>query len=574
MSKSYLSFTIILLLSALLISSCKRDAPVEDFAVIEVDFLLNETDLEKFGLEFTPQDFERDNEDPNRVLTVMVGEPVKFKDTTKGSTATSSRKWALNGDEWKEVQNDKEIYVPEFTKVFEEAGYYKITLHVGDASSATKLIKVVSGDYAGPTATDDTDETVADVDEDPARNEVVEETPIVAKEDPARSTPPAPRPKATNPEPVRPPAKPVEPAKITSIKFSAPSEVTVGQTFEIRDLSAPSNAINVRNWDFGNGSTQRQKGSSYNQMYFAAGEFTITLCLNDSNQCTSKRVMVKPRPARKEVATTTPPKPKPPVAKKPEVSKVEFKIPSSATVGESVSFADRSQPSSAVMKRQWTFGDGTANLNTGKGTVSHIFQKAGSFTVKLCLNDDSSKCTTQSITIKDKAPVVVAAPPVAPKPSTSTASVGGFDMSSYDGSRTGRVGLLSSQKCDETSFEWHTGAAYLNITPIKPLELEEAKVYADKNGTVDIILTTGDSKETGVLKNVQVNPGSSVIYLTDLAIILEPGEKYTLMIKPSAGSSDLKLENAAKCSPKPLGSDVVGVNYNSKFVLYDLKFYY
>ena len=569
MSTSRLSFLI--LFSFILISSCKRDAPAEDMAVIEVDFLLNERDLEKFGLEYTAQEFARDNEDPNRILTVKVGEPVKFKDTTLGTPSESARKWVLNDNEWKEAQNDKNVHVPEFTHVFQKDGFYQISLYIGESNYATKLIKVVSGEYIAADVAENQDqdpaEDMSNAKDDLFADDVVANNSsqdIVPK---PTNTETKPKPKA---EPVRPPARPTPPVKISRVSFSAPGEVTVGQTFELRDMSSPASAVKVRNWDFGNGSTQRQKGSSYSQMYFTPGEFNITLCLNDSDQCTSKRIMVKPRPPRKEVVTNKPPKPEPPVVKKVEVASVEFNIPTSATVGESVSFADRSQPSSAVMKRQWSFGDGSADLNTGRSSISHIFQKTGTFTIKLCVND-SDKCTTQEITIKDKlAPVVVETKPK----ETSTASDDGFDLSNYDGSRTGRVGLLSSQKCDETTFEWHKGAAFINITPKKPMELEEAKVYADKNGKVDIILTTGDKKETGVLKNVQVNPGSSVIYLTDLAIILEPGVKYTLMIKPSDSSSDLQLENAVKCSPKPLPSEIVGINYNKKFVLYDLKFYY
>ncbi len=590
MSKSYLSLLIFLIASMIIISSCKRDAPAEDLAVIEVDFLLNERDLERFGLDYTPQDFERDTEDPNRVLTVRVGEPVKFKDTSKGSSSATIRKWVLNDNEWKQAQNDKEVHVPEFTHVFEEAGYHRISLYVGESNYATKLINVVSGDYvpnnidvAGTDEVADVpeDDVVASVDDSPEVKDDLfgdapkDKTPVNDTRT-VDNTPPPSRTK-TNPTPTRPPSRPVDPkpapAKITSINFVMPSEVMVGESFEIKDVSAPASAVTIRQWDMGDGSTRKEKGSVARQMYFSAGERTITLCLNNSNQCTSKRIMVKPRPPRKEeVATNKPaPTPEPPVAKKPEVGSVAFNMAKTAVVGTSVSLSDRSQPSSAVMKRNWSFGDGTANLNTGRSSVAHVFNKAGTFTVKLCVND-SDKCSTETITITEKPKP--APPVVASTSGSSGSSGGGFDLSNYDGSRLGRVGLLSSQKCDDANFEWHEGAAFINISPKQPMELEEAKVYASKNGNIDIILTTKNKKESGVIKNVQVNPGASVVYLTDLAVILEPGTDYTLMIKPSEGSSDLKLENAVKCSPKPLGSKEVSVNYNKKYILYDLKFYF
>ena len=199
---------------------------------------------------------------------------------------------------------------------------------------------------------------------------------------------------------------------------------------------------------------------------------------------------------------------------------------------------------------------------------SHVFNKAGKYKVKLCVND-SDQCTEHDITIEAKpAPAPVVAE------NTGTSSGGGFDLSTYTGADGGRVGLLSSMKCDELTSSWLKGAAFVNISPKKPMELDVAKVYANRNGKVDIILTNNDSKETGVIKNVQVNPGPTTIYLTDLAIILTPDKKYTLMIKPSDQNSDLELENAVKCSPKPLKSDIVDVSYNDKFILYDLKFYY
>jgi len=587
MSKSYLSLVVISFFTIVLISSCKRDAPDRDQAIIEVDFLLNERDLEKFGLDYTEQEFERDNEDPNKVLTVAVGEPVKFKDTSVGSSSTSKRRWELNGNEWEQAENDKEVHVPEFTHVFDAPGYHRISLYIEDVSYATKLIKVVSENFEANSnmpvvevdvVEDDTPEEVVvaeqpkeDLFDPPAK----EDPQTVSRvEEPKRETKtPKSTPRNTTPKKTTPPPPPPAPAKISNIDFRISGNLMVGNTIELRDMSGPASSIFIRQWDLGDGTTQKTKGGVYNQIYFSSGEKTITLCLNNSNQCTSKKVTIKPRPKRKEEVAVVKPKAPPAPPKAPEISKIEFKIPSTALVGTAVNLSDRSQPSSAILKRKWSFGDGSPDLNTGKSAVSHIFNKAGKYTVKLCLNDKSDKCTTQSITINAKPKPIVVVEEEKPKTTTTSVSSPNW-LDTYDGTTPGRVGLLSSQKCDETTAEWHEGAAFININPKKPMELDVAKVYASTNGTVDIILTTGDKKETGVLNNVQVNPGPTNIYLTDLAIILEPGEKYTLMIKPSEAGSKLKLENAVNCSPRPLPSDVVNVNYNNKFVLYDLKFFY
>ncbi|WP_235299133.1 PKD domain-containing protein [Portibacter marinus] len=578
MSRSYLSFFIICFTTILIISSCKRDTPNRDQAIIEVDFLLNERDLEKFGLDYTEQEFERDNNDPNKVLTVAVGEPVKFKDTSKGSSSTSKRMWKLNGNEWEQAENDKEVHVPEFTHVFEEPGYHRISLYIEDVSYATKLIKVVSEDFAinnVPTVENemaDANEDLAVVDPQPEKEDLFAET---------NTSQPKSSPSNENSRPTSEPSKPKvnntppPPAKISNVDFRISGDLMVGNTIELRDLSTPSSAIYIRQWDMGDGTTQKTKGGVYNQIYFSSGDKTITLCLNNSNQCISKTISIKPRPARKETAEVEKAKPTPPKA--PEITNVEFKIPSTAVVGTAVNLSDRSQPSSAVMKRKWSFGDGSPDLNTGKSAVSHVFNKAGTYEVKLCLNDLSNKCSTESITITEKPEATVKEVVENTKPTTNPTNVNVSTpnwLDNYDGTTPGRVGLLSSQKCDETTSEWYEGAAFININPKKPMELDVAKVYASRNGTVDIILTTGDKKETGVLKNVQVNPGPSNIYLTDLAIILEPGEKYTLLIKPSDPDSGLRLENAVNCNPRPLPSDVVSVNYNDKYILYDLKFFY
>jgi PKD repeat protein len=567
MSKSYLSLLFFAVMLLLLVPSCKRDAPDRGRAIIEVDFLTNNRDLERYGLDYTAQDLERDSDDPNRVLTVAVGEPVKFKDTSKGSTNSSKRTWKLNDNEWEQAEDKEDTHVPEFTHVFDAPGLYRISLYVEDVSYATKLIKVVSEEFASDSPNiAEVDET-AMIEQEPQVEETPRSnvsTPTVQKQTP-KTTP------TKTTQPASKPAPPPPPAKITNIDFSIKGDMMAGNSVELRDLSSPSSAIFVRQWDFGDGTTQKTKGGAYNQIYWSPGEYTITMCLNNSNQCTSKKITIKAKPVRKETVVVPPP-PKKEEVKKPEIAKVEFKVTETAVAGTAVNLTDRSQPSEAVLKRKWSFGDGTPDLNTGKSAISHVFNKAGTYEIELCLNDKKDKCSTQKIIIT-AVPVPVEVVEEA-KPTTTTTSSNPSWLDNYDGTTPGRVGLLSSQKCDETSVEWHEGAAFININPKQAMELDVAKVYANSNGTIDIILTTGDKKETAVLNNIQVNPGPSNIYLTDLAIILEPGQKYTLMIKPSNPDSGLKLENAVSCKPRPLTSEIVSINYNEKFILYDLKFFH
>ena len=393
MSRSYLSilaFSIIVMLS---VFSCKRDAPIQDQAVIEVDFMLNEQDLEKFGLEYTEQEFERDNNDPNKILTVKVGEPVKFKDTSKGSSKVSLRKWQLNQqDEWEQAKGDDEVDVPEFVHTFDTPGIHRISLYIGETNYATKLVKVVSGEYIP--------DNVVELEDVAA---VEEETEDLFANNDAASTQANNNTSNASPEPARktPPVKKAAPVKINSINFVLPSEVMLGESFELRDISSPSNAIKVRQWDMGDGETLKTAGATYRKVYFSTGVKTVTLCLNNTNQCTSKRITVKPKPARKETVAAPKPKKQPVKVSKPSVASVDFNLPATAIVGSSVSLLDKSSPASAVVKRRWKFGDGSADLNTGKSAIGHVYNTAGTYTVELCVND-SDKCSKKTITIAAK----------------------------------------------------------------------------------------------------------------------------------------------------------------------------
>lgn len=577
MSKSYLYLFFPFFVLSLIIVSCKRDQPFEETAIIEVDFLMNEMDLQKLGLEFTEQELERNINDPNKVLTVKVGEPVKFKDTSGGPSSNTKRKWVLNDNEWKLSETKADgMNVPEFTYTFEDPGFHRISLYIGESNYATKLVKVVSGDYI---AADQPLETMdVETPDESQSNDIVADQPTQRPQ----PTQPAPRPAPSNKSTNQPSSgsnnntaqsntKPApEPAKITSVNFSIPATATVGQSFELKDLSQPSNAITTRQWDLGDGTTQKTRGDTYRHMYFSDGEKSVTLCLNNSDQCVTKRIMVKPKP----VVAAAPDKPKDPAPappKKPEVTSVDFNLPETAVVGTSVNLMDRSQPSSAVVKRRWSFGDGTPDLNTGKSSVSHVFNKAGKYTVKVCVND-SDKCSSKEIEITE--PVVVAeekpASSATSSSNTATSESGGLDYSKYDGTRPGNVGLLSSQKCNPQEIKMSDGTATISLSPKKMMELEKAKVYADNNGTLDITLKNSKGSVEGELSGIQVNPGNTTIYLIDLAVILVPGEKYTLTIK----SSGVKLEDSAGCSPNTLKSDVVSLNYGDNYILYDLAFIY
>ena len=110
---------------------------------------------------------------------------------------------------------------------------------------------------------------------------------------------------------------------------------------------------------------------------------------NSSSNVVASKPATRPTPA---------PKPAPVVR---EISRVDFSMSKSMVeTGEKVTFRDLSEPAVAINQRIWDWGDGTT-MPTRGSTAGYSFYKAGTYSVKLCLNY-SSKCTTKTITVKQK----------------------------------------------------------------------------------------------------------------------------------------------------------------------------
>jgi PKD repeat protein len=64
------------------------------------------------------------------------------------------------------------------------------------------------------------------------------------------------------------------------------------------------------------------------------------------------------------------------------------------TIGQDVTFiATTTDPDGDVRRFQWNFGDGDSQ-NTNRGTVTHSYDDAGSFTVVLTITDDQGNVST------------------------------------------------------------------------------------------------------------------------------------------------------------------------------------
>lgn len=161
----------------------------------------------------------------------------------------------------------------------------------------------------------------------------------------------------------------------------------IGQPVRFTDLSYPgSSPITNWLWEFGDGTTSREANPT--RAYSAVGTYNVKLTVYTAEGPGS---IVKP------VTVGF----KPPKADFVADNRVPF-------VNELVRFTDLSEPgSSPVVKREWSFGDGTVSLLE---SPSHRYAKAGSYTVRLKVTtSDASNNTNEAV---KTAYINVAEPPV------------------------------------------------------------------------------------------------------------------------------------------------------------------
>lgn len=77
---------------------------------------------------------------------------------------------------------------------------------------------------------------------------------------------------------------------------------------------------------------------------------------------------------------------------------VDFDAQDTGEVGEEIKFISTSNPSHLVNELSWDFGDGNVNKDD-ETEVSHTFNKADTYTVKLCVNEEN--CAKKTIIVKN-----------------------------------------------------------------------------------------------------------------------------------------------------------------------------
>jgi PKD repeat protein len=163
-----------------------------------------------------------------------------------------------------------------------------------------------------------------------------------------------------------------------------PNVQCVGEEVQFMDTSLPGNGSIVSwSWDFDGDGAEDSNVQNPIHIYSAAGTFTITLRVANSNSCEasiSKTIRIHPLPI------------------------ADFEItPESACVGDTVEFTDASTSAGgAIVSWSWDF-DGDGVEDSGLQNPAHTYNSSGTFTITLVVEDVNgcSDSASKNITISE-----------------------------------------------------------------------------------------------------------------------------------------------------------------------------
>ena len=142
-----------------------------------------------------------------------------------------------------------------------------------------------------------------------------------------------------------------------------------------------------------------------------------------------------------------------------------------------------------------------------------------------------------------------------------------------DISRSGTIGILTADRCDQKTF---VDAGKITIKPKRCIELEGGVLYTNNEGKVKIYITGAQGHKSEVLVK-KVNSGRSQIAgLEELFISLKANQTYYLHIEPEKNDKGRipQLENISGCNPTVLPNDNLVIDYTGNYIIMDLKYAY
>ncbi|WP_258100483.1 PKD domain-containing protein [Marinoscillum pacificum] len=162
----------------------------------------------------------------------------------------------------------------------------------------------------------------------------------------------------------------VHPKASTSFNITTTNHcVGISQSFD-NISTIGSGSISSNSWSFGDGSSSTLTDPTHT--YTSAGTYTVTLTTTSNNGCVesfSRELTIYPNPV------------------------ADFVIPTSACLGETVSFTNNSFIESGSLNYSWNFGDGSG-LST-EINPTHTYASAGTYSVTLTVTSESGSCPSQ-----------------------------------------------------------------------------------------------------------------------------------------------------------------------------------
>ncbi len=157
------------------------------------------------------------------------------------------------------------------------------------------------------------------------------------------------------------------PSPLTASFAYNPSSTQAGQPVTFTASANGGTSPFTFSWSFGDGSTGT--GSPATHTYSSAGSYTTTLTVKDSS--TPQQTAT----SRKAVSVTSPPSP---------ISATFTVSPSSAEVGQSISFTASASGGASPYSYSWGYGDGSAGTGL---QVTHTYNSDGTYQVTLTVAD-------------------------------------------------------------------------------------------------------------------------------------------------------------------------------------------